>query len=578
MNDEAVNGAPRILVVDDNPEIHEDFRKILGVQAPSGSPLKRLENSIFEQPAAAGKRVPFRIDSAMQGQDALGLVEKSLRDEDPYALAFIDVRMPPGWDGIETLGHIWKVCPELQAVICTAFSDYSWDDIIGRFDHTDNLLILKKPFENMEVLQVAHALTKKWTLGRQARLRFEDLDRMVRERTRELEQEVEERGRVQEALRISEEKFSKAFFSSPMPMAIQSWPEGEFLTANDNFLQMAGCSMEQLVKSGDGKFSLWANDDVLESVVEAGGRARNLACAIRRGDGATRNVLLWTEPVTVDEMPCLLAVVEDVTEKNRLEAQLLQSQKLELVGRLVATVAHEVNNVLTVIQGHAALLHSSLSSNKGQADSADRILQASHRAATFTRQLMTFTRKQPGDFRPVHLSEKIQGLHIMLSQSLDERHEIKLELAEGLPPIRATDGGVEQILMNLVINARDALTCGGTVSVSTCLEVLNEADAQSHPGGRPGRFASLSVRDNGCGMPRDMISRIFDPFFTTKEVGKGTGHDPKHRRTARRLDRGRERDQPRLHFQDLLPRLDRSNGRSARAADGHRSRFRLRRR
>ncbi|HEX4265476.1 MAG TPA: response regulator [Verrucomicrobiae bacterium] len=164
--------APRILVIDDNIAIHEDFRKILCV---GNSPLGGLENELFDSAPKVAERIPFRVDSASQGQEALHYVEKAVRDEDPYTVAFVDVRMPPGWDGVETIERIWRICPEMQCVICTAYSDYSWDEITSRFGYTDNLLILKKPFESAEVLQLAHALTRKWALGRQVRFCLEDL-------------------------------------------------------------------------------------------------------------------------------------------------------------------------------------------------------------------------------------------------------------------------------------------------------------------------------------------------------------------------------------------------------------------
>jgi CheY-like chemotaxis protein len=163
---------PRILVVDDNTAIHDDFRKILCV---GGTEVGNIETELFAETPKAVERIPFRVDAASQGQEGLGLVERAMQDDDPYTLAFVDVRMPPGWDGLETIERIWRVCPEIQVVICSAYSDFSWDEIIARFGYTDNLLILKKPFESAEVLQLSHALTRKWALARQIRFCLEDL-------------------------------------------------------------------------------------------------------------------------------------------------------------------------------------------------------------------------------------------------------------------------------------------------------------------------------------------------------------------------------------------------------------------
>jgi PAS domain S-box-containing protein len=522
MNTPASGIAPRILVIDDNAAIHDDFRKILGGRTASGTPLDSVEAELFGEPAKA-ERVAFRIDSASQGQEGLVLVEQALQANDPYALAFVDIRMPPGWDGVETIERIWRISPDLQAVICTAYSDYSWDNIIGRFGHTDNLLILKKPFETVEVLQVAHALTKKWAFGCQARLQMENLEHMVQERTKKLQEKIEEHARVQEALHISEERFSKAFQSSPMPMAIQSWPAGCFLAANTSFFELAGYAPEQLLQHSSRDLNLWGDEASLEAVTASVGRVRNHSCQLRRNDGTMRNIVLWTEPITLDDKPCLLLVVVDVTEQLKLEAELRQAQKLDIVGRLVASVAHEFNNILTVIQGHATLLRANAASTNAPVDSIDRIIQASQRAASFTGQLLSFSRKQPLNFKAANLSETIQGMQKMLVMSLGERYQLKLDFAEKLPCGRFSDGCVEQILINLALNARDSMPDGGAISVSTHFEEISTADARRRPNAIAGQFICLSVTDSGCGIPRDMISRVFDPFFTTKEVGKGTG-------------------------------------------------------
>lgn len=524
-NGQTNSDSPRILVIDDNAAIHEDFRKILGGKTAAGSRLNDAQKALFGEVTESVKRASFRIDSAYQGQEALKLVELSVQQKDPYELAFVDVRMPPGWDGIETLQHIWKCCPDLQAVICTAYSDYSWDDIIRRFGQTDNLLILKKPFETVEVLQVAHALARKWELGIQARLRLEDLDRMVLERTQKLEQEIEERTRVQEALRISEERFSKAFQASPMAMAIESLPEGRFLDANSSFLELTGCPADQLMGSTDGELNIWEDLAARKAAAAASqNRVHSHPCVMHRRDGSIRNTLLWTEPIILDSKPCLLLIVEDVTGRMILEAQLRQSQKVELVGRLTASVAHEFNNLLTVIQGHASLLKDGLANDRIPVESVDRIVQASQRAALFTGQLLAFSRKQPMiQIKAINLSETVQNMRKMLAQLLGERHEIQMDCAAKLPVARLNDGSVEQILVNLALNARDSMPDGGKISVGTSLEVLDKTTASRHPDARPGRFVCLTVMDAGCGMTPELLARVFDPFFTTKEVGKGTG-------------------------------------------------------
>ena len=150
----------RILIIDDNQAIHEDFRKIFSPSTESEAALSATEAALFGEPSERTPRHEFQIDSAFQGQEGLALVQQARALNHPYAMAFVDVRMPPGWDGIETTAKIWEQDPDLQIVICSAYSDYSWDDMVAKLPKADQLLILKKPFDTVEVLQLGHALTE----------------------------------------------------------------------------------------------------------------------------------------------------------------------------------------------------------------------------------------------------------------------------------------------------------------------------------------------------------------------------------------------------------------------------------
>src|SRR6185503_4917470 len=166
----------RILVVDDNRSIHDDFRKILCPESSQAGELEATESALFGAPTATKSAIQFELASAYQGREALELVRHSVADKKPYAMAFVDVRMPPGLDGIETTAAIWKLDPDIQIVICTAYSDYSWNDLHTKLGHTDRLVILKKPFDNIEVLQLAHAVCEKWRLLQQTRAQVFELE------------------------------------------------------------------------------------------------------------------------------------------------------------------------------------------------------------------------------------------------------------------------------------------------------------------------------------------------------------------------------------------------------------------
>jgi signal transduction histidine kinase len=176
----------RILIVDDNPTIHQDFTKILSGKSNSAQKLADAGALMFGDSPPETTPQDFEVDSAYQGQEALERVRQSLVSGRPYALAFVDVRMPPGWDGIETIAQIWKIYPDLQVVVCTAYSDYSWDEMIAKLGQSDRLVILKKPFDTIEVSQLAQALTHKWHLYQQARRKLGELEKIAEERTAEL--------------------------------------------------------------------------------------------------------------------------------------------------------------------------------------------------------------------------------------------------------------------------------------------------------------------------------------------------------------------------------------------------------
>ncbi len=195
----------RVLIIDDNRAIHDDFRTILRNGQDDNVPLDEAEAAIFGDTPVSSQQNGFEVDSAFQGQQGLEKVRQALKQGRPYAMAFVDVRMPPGWDGIETIQHIWKEYPEIEVVICTAYSDYQWQDVIDKLGETDQLVILKKPFDNIEVYQLASALTQKWYLGRMAEQKKEELEKTVRQRTQQLEKtndslnrEVAQRKRAEE--------------------------------------------------------------------------------------------------------------------------------------------------------------------------------------------------------------------------------------------------------------------------------------------------------------------------------------------------------------------------------------------
>ena len=488
----------RILVIDDNAAIHEDIRKILAPPKADPAALASEEALLFGEATSSAQCASFEIDSALQGQEGLGLVRKALKDERPYALAFVDVRMPPGWDGVETISRIWQFYPELQVVICTAYSDYSWDDITKQFGHSDSVLILKKPFDNIEVLQMAHALAKKWFLTQQAKSQLLNL----------------------------EERFAKAFKSSPVPMSIQSLNDYRYLDVNDSFSQMTGYGRDEVVGKSSLDLNLWpdapARRILLDQLAE-GRSLRNVEAKVRAKNGLEKLTLMSAELTTLGNERFALISENDISQRLELEGQLRQAQKMEAVGHLAAGVAHDFRNILTVIQGHTCLRLLDPELDTKTAMSLRQINDSVERASNLTQQLLAFSRKQIMRMEVVDMNHLLRHLSGMLSRVIGEHVTLQYDFCEPLPYSEVDVCSIEQVVLNMAVNARDAMPNGGSLRISTSLAQVDAAYADSHPEARAGQFVCITVTDTGCGMDERTKSRLFEPFFTTKEVGKGTG-------------------------------------------------------
>ena len=496
----------RILIVDDTTSIHNDFREILCPDNSDEAASNALEAVLFDEDKSDG--MSFQLDSAYQGQQALEMVRQALAEKRPYALAFVDVRMPPGWDGIETIARIWEVDPEVQIVVCTAYADYSWEEMRARVGQPDNLLVLKKPFDNIEVQQLAHALTKKWLLSFQAGLQIAEL------------------AQANESLAMSEERFSKAFHESPLPSGIQRLPDQRFVDVNQRLAEVSGYKREEMIGRTPAELFLWERPTVVDQWYEGllqQESVRDQVANICSRAGALHEMLVSLSPVALGGRPHVLLLAQDVSERALLERQLRHAQKMEAIGQLAAGVAHDFNNVLTVIQGHAGLMQQTLDPGSPQKKSLEQITGAADRAATLIRQLLMFSRKQVMQFRHLDLNDILRSAIKMLERLVGEHVQIDFRPRSQIPAIHADRSMVEQIAMNLAVNARDAMPNGGWVSITTSLETIHRAPTPMDPEQRDGDYVCLTFSDTGVGMDTQILTRIFEPFFTTKPVGKGTG-------------------------------------------------------
>jgi two-component system, cell cycle sensor histidine kinase and response regulator CckA len=338
--------------------------------------------------------------------------------------------------------------------------------------------------------------------------------------------DITERVRAEAALRASEERFSKAFQLSSVAMVITSVPEGRVLDANDSYVRMFGRTRDQLLARHSSELDIWVNPaerDVIMETLRRDGRVREYETRLRAADSAERNVLFSADLLEISGETCALTSLYDITERRRLESQLVHAQKLESVGQLAGGIAHDFNNLLTAITGYADLVLAELPEGSPTHDDVYEILRAAERAAILTRQLLAFARRQPVDLAPIDLNGLIAELEKLLRRLISADIELSLRLAPALPAVKADSGQIEQVLLNLVVNARDAMPDGGRMIIETAAVTLDAAYAQGHLEVQPGGYVMLAVSDTGTGMSPEVRERVFEPFFTTKEPGKGTG-------------------------------------------------------
>ncbi len=341
--------------------------------------------------------------------------------------------------------------------------------------------------------------------------------------------DITERKWTEEALLQSEKKY-RSIFDNAIEGIFQTTPDGRYLTVNPALARMYGYdSPEEMMET--------VTDLQEQQYVVPEDRVRLKALYRQQGFVERFETQVYTKTrhkvwismnayavKDADGDPMYYeGTAENVTERKNLEAQLRQAQKMEAIGTLAGGVAHDFNNLLTVIMGFSNLIQAQIGSDDRLRPYIDQVIASSEKAADLTQRLLAFSRKQRITLEPHNMNDIVKSTAKLLKRLLPEDIELRLELTDADPIAYADVGQMDQVLMNLATNARDAMPRGGVLIIKTEVSALGEEFYEAHGFGRPGRYASFSVSDSGMGMDKKTLERIFDPFFTTKEVGKGTG-------------------------------------------------------
>jgi len=341
--------------------------------------------------------------------------------------------------------------------------------------------------------------------------------------------DITERKKAEEALIENEKKFRSIFEFAPCGIAISD-PEGRYLNVNDNFCRMHGLNREKIIGHIVFEVSEMYQPENREQVLsiikklEEKGSIQNEEIKLIRPSDRKRAIILYSAAnISISGEPCIISMTVDITEWKNLGEQLLHAQKMEAIGQLAGGVAHDFNNILLAILGYTGMVMKDMSPYDPRRSDLEQAHRAAEKAASLTKQLLAYSRRQVLKLTLININKVIEELIKMLRRLIGENIDLKVIPTEDLYTVNADRSQVEQIVINLCVNARDAMPDGGSLVIETENVTVDSIYCSVNDWARPGRYVKLSITDSGHGMDEDTRKQIFEPFFTTKKDGKGTG-------------------------------------------------------
>jgi PAS domain S-box-containing protein len=485
---------------------HDSVAKIKNIKKKLKGRSAQLEKE-FEERTFLLRESQIKFKQIVENSnDAIVVVQDGILNyANPKALKMTGY----GQEEISSISVADLIYPEDRAIVEEQHQRGSDENEIPR---TCSFRLLNKDGESLWV--ESNAIITHWE-GRPATLSFL--------------RDIDERKRAEDALKQSEKRYRSLVENTfDGYFIISGLPSGEFIFLNLRFFELFGYTKQETVGLTIWEIISPQDHKVLEhrlrSKIEGKpiDPERWVYRAIRK-DGSAFRVEVSTSVVTFQGNPVIQGVLRDVTVEESLQKQLQHAQKMEAIGTLAGGMAHEFNNILAVIQGYSDLLIIEMEPQDPWTDYAKNIRASCQRAATLTQSMLTFARLDSGEKVPVKVNQLIERVQELLQQTLAPEMDFEVELHSGLPFVMADPVRLEQVLLNLAVNARDAMPSGGRLRFRTCLSELDNEFCLTHPWAKPGRYVEINVEDTGTGMSPEVLPRIFEPFFTTKEPGKGTG-------------------------------------------------------